>query len=178
MPPSRTKIMPIYALSKGQLLGRLDKQVSFVPQFVPQLRSVGTRQPGHPSRIWLTWSPALNQNQRQHIGSFWESHRARFGWSGRDIAKPSLEPVSDSQNAFNEQVDGWGLVLGIIIYLQIDRSVSAYEFLMGMHIRETGSLTRTGLSPLVGQIGPGDPTLCQFLQVWVRLEIKEFYELI
>ena len=55
------------------------------------------------------------------------------------MAKPGLEPVSDSQNAFNEQVDGQGLVLGIIIYLQIDRSVSADEFLMGMHIRETGA---------------------------------------
>ena len=43
-----------------------------------------------------------------------------------------------------------GVVLGIIIYLQIDRSVSADEFLMGMHIREAGSLTRTGLSQLVG----------------------------
>ena len=30
----------------------------------------------------------------------------------------------------------WGLVLGIIIYLQIDRSLPADEFLMGMHIRE------------------------------------------
>ena len=37
MPPSRTKIMPIYALSKGQLLGRLDQQVSFVHQFVHHL---------------------------------------------------------------------------------------------------------------------------------------------
>ena len=44
----------------------------------------------------------------------------------------------------------WGLVLGIIIYLQIDRSVPAYGFLMVIHIRETGSLTRTGLSHLVG----------------------------
>ena len=70
------------------------------------------------------------------------------------------------------------MVLGIIIYLQIDRSVSADEFLMGMHIRETGSLTRTGLSPLVGQIGLEDPKLCQFLLVWSRLEIKEIYELI
>ena len=41
------------------------------------------------------------------------------------------------------------MVLGIIIYLQIVRSVSVDEFLMGMHIRETGSLTRTGLSHLV-----------------------------
>ena len=39
-------------------------------------------------------------------------------------------------------------MLGIITYLQIFRSVSADEFLMGMHIRETGSLTRTGLSHL------------------------------
>ena len=38
----------------------------------------------------------------------------------------------------------WGLVLGIIIYLQIDRSVSADDFLMGMHIRETGSLSEPG----------------------------------
>ena len=30
-------------------------------------------------------------------------------------------------------------MLGIIIYLQIDRSVSADEFLMGMHIREPGA---------------------------------------
>ena len=43
MPPSSTKIMPIYALSIGELLGKLDQQVRFVPQFVPQLSSVGTR---------------------------------------------------------------------------------------------------------------------------------------
>ena len=38
------------------------------------------------------------------------------------------------------------MVLGIVIYLQIDRSVSDYEFLMGMHIREPGAQTNRALS--------------------------------
>ena len=38
------------------------------------------------------------------------------------------------------------MVLGIIIYLQIDRSVAADGFLMGMHIREAGSLSNWALS--------------------------------
>ena len=75
-----------------------------------------------------------------------------------------LQPVSDSQNAFSEQVDGWGFRLATIIYLQIDRSVSADEFLMVIHIRETASPKRTGLSHLVGQVGLKDPKLCKFLQ--------------
>ena len=41
-------------------------------------------------------------------------------------------------------------MLGIIIYLQVDRPVSANKILMGVHIGETGSLKRTGLSHLVG----------------------------
>ena len=38
----------------------------------------------------------------------------------------------------------WGLVLGIIIYLQIDRSLSADEFLMVIHIREPGAQSEPG----------------------------------
>ncbi len=39
------------------------------------------------------------------------------------------------------------MVLGVIIYLQIDGSVSADEFLMGMHIREPGAQANRALSP-------------------------------
>ena len=38
------------------------------------------------------------------------------------------------------------MALGIIIYLQIDRSVSAEGFLMGMHIREPGAKATRALS--------------------------------
>ena len=37
-------------------------------------------------------------------------------------------------------------MLGIIIYLQIDRSVSADEFLMVIHIREPGAQANRALS--------------------------------
>ena len=66
------------------------------------------------------------------------------------VARTGLKPVSDSKKAFNELVEGWGLDLGFMVYLQIDRSVSADGFLMGMHIGEAGSPKRTGLSHLVG----------------------------